>query len=47
MPPKQQFRSIENKMEHLQACNPDLDLKVASRYFHDTQRYYELQVRII
>ena len=43
MSPKQQLRSIENKTERLLARNPDLDIKVASRYFHDTQRYYKLR----
>lgn len=43
MTPKQQLKSIEKKMERLQARNPDIDLKVASRYFHDIERHYKLR----
>jgi len=42
MTPKQQLRSLENKMKRLQNNNPNVDLVIASRYFHDVKRYYEL-----
>ena len=42
MTPKQKLKSLELKMKRLQERNPDHDLKIASRYFHDIQRYYEL-----
>lgn len=42
MTPKQQLRSIEKKMERLQKNNPDVDMKITSRYFHNVERYYNL-----
>lgn len=43
MTPKQQLKSIENKMKRLQERNPDIDLKVVNRYFGDIERYNKLQ----
>jgi len=43
MTPKQKLKSIQNKMERLQQNNPDIDLKVVSRYFGDIERYCKLK----
>lgn len=43
MTPKQQLKSIEKKMERIQKNNPDVDMKIASRYFHDIERYSKLK----
>lgn len=43
MTPKQKLKSIEKKMERLQKNNQDVDMKIASRYFHDIERYYKLR----
>jgi len=42
MTPKQKLKSIERKMKRLQLNNPNIDLKIASQYFLDIQKYYEL-----
>jgi hypothetical protein len=41
--PKQKLRSIEKKMERLQKNNPNIDLKNASRYFGDIEKYFKLE----
>jgi len=44
MTPKQQLKSIEKKMQRIQNNNPDVDMVVvASRYFHDIKKYYDLR----
>ena len=43
MTPKQKLKSLEKKMERLQANNPDIDLQKATRYFGDIEKYYKLQ----
>ena len=43
MTPKQKLKSLEKKMVRLQANNPDIDLKEASRYFGDIERYFKLR----
>ena len=43
MTPKQKLKSIEKKMERLQFNNDRINLKQASRYFADIQKYYELE----
>jgi len=42
MTDKQKLKSIEKKMQRLQDNNP-IDLKEASRYIHDIQKYYNLR----
>ncbi len=42
MTPKQQLRSLENKMKRLQINNPDVDMIEASRRFVDVERCYQL-----
>ena len=42
MTPKAKLKSLEKKMERLQSYN-SIDLKEASRYFHDIERYYKLR----
>ena len=41
MTPKQKLRSLEQKMKRLE--NPDFDIKEATRYFHDIEKYYKLR----
>ncbi len=43
MTDKQKLKSIEKKMERLQKNNPDVDMVITSRYFHDIERYYKLR----
>lgn len=43
MNPKQKLKSIEKKMDRLQKNNPEVDMVLSARYFHDIQRYYELR----
>ena len=43
MTPKQKLKSIEKKMERLQNNNPEIDLKVVSRYLADIEQYSKLQ----
>lgn len=42
MTPKAKLKSLEKKMERLQSYN-SINLKEASRYFHDIERYYNLR----
>ena len=43
MTPKQKLKSIEKKMQRLQQNNPEIDLKVVSRYLADIERYAKLK----
>ena len=44
MTPKQKLKSIEKKMKRLQdQSNIEIDLKEASRYFIDVEKYYNLE----
>ena len=42
MTPKAKLKSLEKKMERLQ-YSVSIDLKEASRYFYDIERYYKLR----
>jgi len=42
MTPKQKLKSIEKKMERLQNNSP-INLKEASRYFLDIEKYHKLE----
>ena len=44
MTPKQKLKSIEKKMKRLQdQSHVEIDLKEASRYFIDVEKYYNLE----
>ena len=44
MTPKQKLKSIEKKMKRLQdQSHIEIDLKEASRYFIDVEKYYNLE----
>ena len=44
MTPKQKLKSIEKKMKQLQdQSHIEIDLKEASRYFIDVEKYYNLE----
>ena len=43
MTPKQQLKSIEKKMEHLQNYYPDFDLNEVVKHISAINRYYELR----
>ncbi len=43
MTSKQKLKSIEKKMDRIQKNNPEIDLKLVSRYYSDIERYYKLR----
>ncbi len=43
MTPKQKLRSIEKKMKSLESRNLSIDIKLASRYFFDIEKYHKLE----
>lgn len=43
MTPKQKLRSLEKKMKSLESRNLSIDIKLASRYLFDIERYHKLE----
>jgi len=43
MTPKQKLKAIEKKMDRISNGNPLIDFYIASKYFSDIKKYYELR----
>lgn len=43
MTPKQKIKYIEKKMDRISNGNPLIDFYIASKYFSDIKKYYELR----
>ena len=43
MTPKEKLKSIEKKMDRIQKCIPEIDLKEISNHFSFIEKYYNLR----